>query len=133
MSAEAPNQFYHLTLEADPTRTKGWGPCGIVRSWSWVRRRRWQSTPEDQNIPDNIGFGCRDNVVSIATTIHDFVDPQSQPITLRELFCAHPHLQFIVRQLFDEVLRVLSSKNVRCTITKPFGESQLRKISGASE
>jgi hypothetical protein len=126
-SAEAPNQFYHLTIETDPTRTAGWGPCGTIRAWSWLHRREWQPTPEGQNIPDGAGFGCRDNVQSIAQAISSHVATRNSPITIDELYVVYPQLQFVVRKVFDEVVKALKALNIRCTITKPFGLSELRK------
>ncbi|WP_441280811.1 metallophosphoesterase family protein [Tardiphaga sp. 862_B3_N1_1] len=131
LSAEAPNQFYLITLETDGLRSNGWSPCGTVRAWSWVNRREWQPTPDGANIPDGAGFGCRDNIPSIVATICAFVKASTNPVTIDQLFAAHPHLQFVVRQVFDEVVKELKKQNVRCNVSKPFGESQLRKIDGA--
>jgi hypothetical protein len=131
LSAEAPNQFYLLTMETDGARSNGWSPCGTVRAWSWVNRREWQPTPDGANIPDGAGFGCRENIPSIVATICAFVKAATIPVTINELFKAHPHLQFIVRQAFDEVVKELKKQNVRCNVSKPFGETQLRKIDGA--
>ena len=127
LSAEAPNQFYHLTIETDKARTAGWDPCGTIRAWSWLHRREWQPTPEGQNIPDGAGFGCRDNVQSIANIICAHITPLSSPITINQLYAAYPQLQFVVRKVFDQVIKALKQLNIRCTITKPFGLSELRK------
>lgn len=129
-SAEAPNQFYHMTVETDSTKTNGWWPCGTVRAWSWVHRREWQPTPDGQNIPDGLGFGCRDNISSIAAAIHSYVSGQSSHVTLQQILGAYPHLKFVSRKILDEVLKELRKQKIRCTVTVPFEESQFRADGG---
>lgn len=127
MSAEAPNQFYHITLETDTSRTNGWWPCGKVRAWSWVHRREWQSTPDGQNIPDGLGFGCRDNVLSLTNVIRDYVSAHDSYVTMQQISGAHPHLQFVNRKIFEEVFRQLKEHSIRCTVAVPFTDTQFRK------
>lgn len=129
LADEAPNQFYHITLETDQTKTNGWGPCGFVRAWSWSRRRKWKPTPQDQNIPDGIGFGCRDNAKSIAIDIVDFIDRRTGNATFGQLFDEKPHLRFVMQRTFQQVVKLLESKGIKCTLTSPFSDSQLRRLS----
>jgi predicted phosphodiesterase len=127
LSAEAPNQFYLMTIESDPCKTNGWWPCVTIRAWSWIHRREWQVTPDGQNIPDGLGFGCRDNVASIANTIRAYVCTQSSHVTLQQIFDVHPYLQFASRKILDEAIKTLKQQNIRCTVTVPFAESQFRQ------
>lgn len=126
LSAEAPNQFYLMTIETDPNKTNGWWPCGTIRAWSWVHRREWQPTPDGQNIPDGLGFECGDNVTSIASTIQTYVSAQSSHVTMQQIFDARPHLRFASREILDAVIKTLKQQGIRCTVAVPFVESQFR-------
>jgi predicted phosphodiesterase len=129
LSAEAPNQFYHITLETDSARTKGWWPCGLVRAWHWAFRRSWQQSSMEHNIPYGVGFGCRENIQSIIAEIIELMKLQpSKVFEMSEVFKALPHLQFVIGPTFAAIGKALGESGVRCTNASPIADSTLRWI-----
>ena len=115
LSAEAPNQFYHITLEPTGPKTRNWSPCGIVKAWHWARRKQWERSPNEFNIPYETGFGCREHFKTIAAEVAATVlaSPHAV-IEMTEILTAHPHLQFLIKPTLDQVLAELPNHGVRC-------------------
>jgi 3',5'-cyclic AMP phosphodiesterase CpdA len=129
LSAEAPNQFYHLTLTSRGVHTKNWSPCGVVRAWHWARRRQWERSPSEYNIPDGTGFGCRENVITIASEIAQTVRSGTASVgEMTKILDVHPHLQFITKPTMDQIIAELPSHGIKCTQGLRFQDSNFRRV-----
>lgn len=127
LSTEAANQFYHITLETDPSKTSGWAPCGVVRAWHWAHRRRWERSPSSFNIPYGTGFGFRDTTANVATEIARIFQLAAKPVLyLYEVFERSPHLEYLVKPAYDEVFTLLRSHGLTCIRAEDIRESHLR-------
>jgi predicted phosphodiesterase len=128
LSAEAANQFYHLTLEAPGPKTKNWSPCGVIRAWHWARRRQWEPSPSEFNIPDGTGFGVRENVTTIADDLAKTVLASGpavveMPAVLQE----HPYLRYLTKPTFDQVIAKLPGYGVQCIQGLRMQDSNFRR------
>jgi predicted phosphodiesterase len=127
LASEAANQFYHITIEPDPEKTSGWAPCGFVRAWHWHMRSRWDRSPYGFNIPFETGFGCRASPPDVAKELSHFVRQSAQPVVeLRACFQELPHLQYLVKDAMEEVMKLLPAHGVKITPASTISESNLR-------
>jgi hypothetical protein len=129
LSAEAANQFYHLTLETPGPRTRNWSPYGIIRAWHWARGREWERSPSEFNIPDGTGFGCRENVKTIASEIaRTVLESTTSVVEMRGILTAHPHFQFVNKPTFSQIIGELPNHGVRCIQGLRLQDSNFRRI-----
>lgn len=83
----------------------------IIKTWAYGSRNGW-TQKMGQKFPSITGFGCKDNIQSLAADISKWFEVQGNGMLERydRLISAIPAIQFVIQSDFEKLINILKSQ-----------------------
>lgn len=107
IASRARNQFYIINIPIDDLDALDLDLAGTVTAWDWINMSGWQPAGAGSGLPHQVGFGWRESVRTIATTVAKHLEDKKVVLTGEELLAAIPKMRFLRPEELEAVLRRL--------------------------
>jgi hypothetical protein len=111
ISSRARNQFYIIEIPINDLDALELDLGGTITAWDWINMSGWQPAGVTSGLPHLVGFGWRESVRTIATTIAKYLEDKTSVLTGEELLAAIPRLRFLRPEDLEVVVRRLRSSH----------------------
>ncbi len=95
LQGHARNQFYLMEIPIGELDQLGLDLAGTLRAWDWIGLIGWQTAGERSGLPHKVGFGWREPVRNIASTIATQLPAGSTIWDAVDLDAALPRLRYL--------------------------------------
>ncbi|WP_082465961.1 metallophosphoesterase family protein [Agreia sp. Leaf210] len=91
------NQFHLVDLKDFDSVPGTSGQAGIIRSWEYSISAGWSQPKSDEGIPDQAGFGYRDDIAKASSLVEAYVKGSPERfLPLEDIFTTHPELRYML-------------------------------------
>ncbi|HEX8281899.1 MAG TPA: metallophosphoesterase [Pyrinomonadaceae bacterium] len=106
------NQFYIIEFPLSKLAELGLGLAGTFRAWDWSKGKGWLRASDRSGLPSIGGFGNRENVDSVATSIATYFASRTEFwLPWEEISGALPTIKYLLPNNLELVLKRLEVRH----------------------